>query len=154
MTAIAAATADVVVVGGGIIGCAIVWQLAQRLPRTARIVLIDRGPIAGATSGSCMGHLMVTPDDAQEYAFSHASVQLWRELQDQQGGFDYNPTGARTSPTIQRTSRCSPICRRSLLPAATEPRSSTNSNCANLSRGSRMTCPGPCSTLAMVSCCR
>lgn len=94
MTAIAAATADVVVVGGGIIGCAIVWQLAQRLPRTARIVLIDRGPIAGATSGSCMGHLMVTPDDAQEYAFSHASVQLWRELQDQQGGFDYNPTGA------------------------------------------------------------
>lgn len=86
--------ADVVVVGGGVIGCAVVWQLAQRLPRTVRIVLIDRGPVAGGTSGSCMGHLMVTPDDAQEYAFSHTSVQLWRTLQEQQGGFDYNPTGA------------------------------------------------------------
>ncbi len=87
-------TADLLVVGGGIIGCAVAWQCAQQLPPSTRIVLLDRGPIAGATSGSCMGHLMVTPDDAQEYAFTHQSLQLWRELQDQEGGFDYNPTGA------------------------------------------------------------
>ncbi|MBL8751708.1 MAG: FAD-binding oxidoreductase, partial [Planctomycetes bacterium] len=87
-------TADLVVVGGGIIGCAVVQHLAQLLPSSTRIVLLDRGPIAGATSGSCMGHLMVTPDDAQEYAFTARSVQLWRELQQQEGGFDYNPTGA------------------------------------------------------------
>jgi glycine/D-amino acid oxidase-like deaminating enzyme len=87
-------TADFVVIGGGIVGCAVAWQLCPRLPRTARVVLLDRGPIAGATSGSCMGHLMVTPDDAQEYAFSHGSVQMWRELHEAQGGFDYNPTGA------------------------------------------------------------
>jgi D-hydroxyproline dehydrogenase subunit beta len=87
-------TADVIVVGGGIIGCAVVWQLAERLPSTARIVVIDRGPIAGATSGSCMGHLMVTPDDAQEYAFTKTSLDLWRTLHEQEGGFDYNPTGA------------------------------------------------------------
>ena len=87
-------TADLVVVGGGIIGCAVVHHLAQLLPRTTRIVLLDRGPIAGATSGSCMGHLMVTPDTPQEYAFSATSLRLWRELQDVEGGFDYNPTGA------------------------------------------------------------
>ncbi|MBL8734752.1 MAG: FAD-binding oxidoreductase [Planctomycetes bacterium] len=87
-------TAEVVVVGGGIIGCAVTWQLANLLPAGTRIVLLDRGPIAGGTSGSCMGHLMVTPDDAREYAFTHESVRLWRELQEQQGGFDYNPTGA------------------------------------------------------------
>lgn len=87
-------TADLVVVGGGIIGCAVVHHLAQLLPRTTRIVLLDRGPIAGATSGSCMGHLMVTPDTPQEYAFSATSLRLWRELQDAEGGFDYNPTGA------------------------------------------------------------
>jgi glycine/D-amino acid oxidase-like deaminating enzyme len=41
-----------------------------------------------------MGHLMVTPDTPQEYAFSATSVRLWRELAELQGGFDYNPTGA------------------------------------------------------------
>jgi glycine/D-amino acid oxidase-like deaminating enzyme len=87
-------TADLVVVGGGIIGCAVVQHLAQLLPPSTRIVLLDRGPIAGGTSGSCMGHLMVTPDDAQEYAFTAHSVRLWAELQEQEGGFDYNPTGA------------------------------------------------------------
>jgi D-hydroxyproline dehydrogenase subunit beta len=87
-------TADLVVIGGGIIGCAVVQHAAQLLPPSTRIVLLDRGPIAGGTSSSCMGHLMVTPDDAQEYSFSATSVRLWRELQQQEGGFDYNPTGA------------------------------------------------------------
>ncbi len=89
-----AETADLIVVGGGIIGCSVVHHLAQLLDRSTRILLLDRGPVAGATSGSCMGHLMVTPDDAQEYAFTARSVQLWRELNERQGGFDYNPTGA------------------------------------------------------------
>lgn len=89
-----AETADLIVVGGGIIGCAVVQHCAALLPKSARLVLLDRGPIAGATSGSCMGHLMVTPDDAQEYAFTAQSLRLWRELHEQQGGFDYNPTGA------------------------------------------------------------
>ncbi|MFN7670426.1 MAG: NAD(P)/FAD-dependent oxidoreductase [Planctomycetota bacterium] len=89
-----AETADLIVVGGGIVGCAVVQHCAELLPRDARIVLLDRGPIAGATSASCMGHLMVTPDDAQEYAFSATSVKLWAELEEREGGFDYNPTGA------------------------------------------------------------
>lgn len=85
---------DIVVVGGGIIGCSVVYQLTRTLPASTRIALLERGPIAGATSGSCMGHLMVTPDNAQEYALSATSVALWRELQEQHGGIDYNPTGA------------------------------------------------------------
>ncbi|MBX3462096.1 MAG: FAD-binding oxidoreductase [Planctomycetes bacterium] len=87
-------TADLVVVGGGIVGCAVVHQLAQVLPASTRIVLLDRGPIAGATSGSSMGHLMVTPDDAAAYALTSASVRLWRELQAETGGFDFQDTGA------------------------------------------------------------
>lgn len=87
-------TADLVVVGGGIVGCAVVHHLTQLLPRTTRIVLLDRGPIAGATSGSSMGHLMVTPDDAQAHALTAASVRLWRELQARRGGFHYAATGA------------------------------------------------------------
>ncbi len=87
-------TADLIVVGGGIVGCAVVQHCAELLPASTRIVLLDRGPIAGATSGSCMGHLMVTPDDAQQYAFTAQSLRLWRELEQRQGGFDYNATGA------------------------------------------------------------
>ncbi len=89
-------SADIVVIGGGIVGCAVTMSLSRALPQ-ARIVLLDRGGIAGATSGSCMGHLMVTPDDAQHYALSAQSVALWRTLADEArelGGFDYNPTGA------------------------------------------------------------
>jgi len=85
--------ADIVVIGGGIVGCACVRELARQW-REARIVLLDRGPIAGGTSSSCMGHLMVTPEDAQRYAFSHKSVELWRELHLEAGGFDYAATGA------------------------------------------------------------
>jgi len=87
-------TSDIVVVGGGVIGCAVVQHLAALLPRDTRITLLDRGAIAGGTSGSSQGHLMVTPDCAQEYAFTHTSVRLWADLQEQEGGFDYNPTGA------------------------------------------------------------
>lgn len=87
-------TADIVVIGGGIIGSSVVYHLAQLLDPSTRIVLCDRGAIAGGTSSCCMGHLMVTPDNAQEYAFTKTSVELWRELNEQVGGFDYNPTGA------------------------------------------------------------
>ncbi|MGE3174975.1 MAG: NAD(P)/FAD-dependent oxidoreductase [Planctomycetota bacterium] len=89
-------SADVVVIGGGIIGCACALHLARALP-DARIVVVDRGAIAGATSGSCMGHLMVTPADDEHYRLTSASVRMWRELHDEYrdlGSFDYNPTGA------------------------------------------------------------
>lgn len=86
-------SADVVVVGGGILGCSVALHVARAMP-TAKVLVLDRGPIAGATSGSCMGHLMVTPDTPAEYALSHRSVRLWAQLQEEIGGFDYNPTGA------------------------------------------------------------
>jgi glycine/D-amino acid oxidase-like deaminating enzyme len=87
-------TFDLVVIGGGIIGCSVVQHAAQLMPPSTRILLLDRGPVAGGTSGSCMGHLMVTPDTPQDYAFTKTSIDLWRELQEVEGGFDYNPTGA------------------------------------------------------------
>ncbi len=87
-------TADIVVIGGGVIGSAVVYHLSRLLDPSTRIVLCDRGPVAGATSGSCMGHLMVTPDPAQDYAFTKTSVELWGQMNEELGGFDYNPTGA------------------------------------------------------------
>ena len=87
-------TADIVVIGGGVIGSSVVYYLTQLLDPSTSIVLCDRGPVAGATSGSCMGHLMVTPDSAQDYALTRTSVSLWAQLNEELGGFDYNPSGA------------------------------------------------------------
>jgi len=87
-------TADIVVIGGGVIGTSVVYHLSRLLDPSTRIVLCDRGPVAGATSGSCMGHLMVTPDTAQDYALTKTSVDLWGRMNEELSGFDYNPTGA------------------------------------------------------------
>lgn len=88
-------TTDIAVIGGGIVGCAVVQQLTELLPRSTRIILLERGSIAGGTSGCCMGHLMVTPDNAQEYALTANSLRLWRELAERApGAVQWNPTGA------------------------------------------------------------
>lgn len=67
--------ADVIVIGGGIIGAACAWRLAQC---GKRITLIDdrRG---GATAAG-MGHLVCMDDDPAELRLSARSLALWREL--------------------------------------------------------------------------
>ena len=79
-------TADIVVIGGGIIGSSVVHGLVQLLEPSTRIVRCDRGPVAGATSGACMGHLMVTPDDERAYALTKTSVDIGREWHERFGG--------------------------------------------------------------------
>lgn len=82
---------DVVVVGGGIVGCATTYYLARAGLRT---LLLERDAIAGATSGCCMGHLMVVPDPLVLHRLTRASVALWSELAGQLGTFELAPTGA------------------------------------------------------------
>ncbi|MGH2469864.1 MAG: glycine oxidase ThiO, partial [Chloroflexota bacterium] len=49
-----AETFDVAVIGGGIIGCAIAWELARRGPR---VVLLERERLAAGASGAAAGML-------------------------------------------------------------------------------------------------
>ena len=63
---------DVVVIGGGIVGCAVTYWLARAGLST---LLVERDGIAGGSSGSCMGHLMMMPDPADMYRLSHRSVE-------------------------------------------------------------------------------
>lgn len=68
-------SADAIVIGGGIIGAACAWRLAQS---GKRITLIDdRGP--GATAAG-MGHLVCMDDDPAELQLSAWSLSLWRAL--------------------------------------------------------------------------
>jgi glycine oxidase len=76
-------TPDVLVIGGGVIGCAIARELAG--PR--RVVLVDRGPIGGEASSAAAGVLAVASgdDDGARLALRTASLALFPDLADALG---------------------------------------------------------------------
>ncbi len=84
------ASPDVVVIGGGIIGCAVAYFLSSA---GVKVCLVDRQGIAGGTSGCCQGHLMVTPSPAYFLTMTRASVSLWRALRQTLPDFEFRDTG-------------------------------------------------------------
>jgi len=81
---------DVVVIGGGIVGCAAVYFLARSGLRT---LLVERDGITCGTSGSCMGHLMMMPGPDDVYHLTRRSITLWKQLYRDVGGFAMNECG-------------------------------------------------------------
>lgn len=69
-------TADVVVVGGGIIGCAVAAELAAR---GAAVALVERDHLAAAASGRNHG-LIFRPEDSAVDGLARASLAMYREL--------------------------------------------------------------------------
>ncbi|MFJ3481914.1 NAD(P)/FAD-dependent oxidoreductase [Pseudomonas sp. NPDC090202] len=67
--------ADVIIIGGGIIGAACADELANH---GLRILVLDAGRPAATAAG--MGHLVVLDHSPAELALGEYSVQLWREL--------------------------------------------------------------------------
>ncbi|HEU5001256.1 MAG TPA: FAD-dependent oxidoreductase, partial [Actinomycetota bacterium] len=92
-------TADVVVVGGGIIGCATAAELARA---GAAVVLVERGPIAAGASGRNHG-LIFTPEDPGLRALAGASMARYRELAAESSqvgiGLDAEPVGLLVAVT-------------------------------------------------------
>jgi len=71
-------TADVVVVGAGIVGAAVARALVVG---GARVVVVDRREAAGGTSGSGEGNLLVSDKGpGPELAMAQRAVQLWPAL--------------------------------------------------------------------------
>ena len=69
-------TFDVIIVGAGIVGAACAAECARgRL----RVLVLDRGPIGGGTTGAGMGHLVVMDDSEAQFALTAFSCSLWRE---------------------------------------------------------------------------
>ncbi|HSX59167.1 MAG TPA: FAD-binding oxidoreductase [Tahibacter sp.] len=65
---------DVLVVGGGIVGCAI----AERLARDGvAVCLVERDTLGGAATAASMGHLVVLDDDPEELSLSAYSCARW-----------------------------------------------------------------------------
>ncbi|MGX1880778.1 NAD(P)/FAD-dependent oxidoreductase [Streptomyces sp. NPDC055287] len=88
-------TCDVVVVGAGMVGAACALYAARAGLRT---VLVDRGPVAGGTTGAGEGNLLVSDKEpGPELELALLSGRLWRELAAAEPGFrsavEYEPKG-------------------------------------------------------------
>jgi D-hydroxyproline dehydrogenase subunit beta len=70
---------DVIVVGAGIVGAACAAECARN---DLKVLVVDRGPIGGGTTGAGMGHLVVMDDSEAQFALTAYSCSLWRKLAD------------------------------------------------------------------------
>ena len=70
-------TADVVIVGAGIVGAACAGELAAR---GLRVAVLDVQGIGGGATAAGMGHIVVMNDSPAEFALSRYSRDLWLEL--------------------------------------------------------------------------
>ena len=68
---------DVIVVGGGIVGCACAYYLSQSFKR---VLVIEPGPVGGGATAAGMGHIVVMDDSPAQFALTHYSQQLWNGL--------------------------------------------------------------------------
>ncbi|MER6789660.1 FAD-binding oxidoreductase [Streptomyces sp. NPDC000658] len=69
---------DVVVVGAGMVGAACALYAARA---GLEVILVDRGPVAGGTTGAGEGNLLVSDKEpGPELELALLSARLWREL--------------------------------------------------------------------------
>ena len=75
-------TADVVVIGGGIVGVSTAWFLAKQ---GVDVVLCEKGHIAGEQSGRNWGWVRVQGRDTREIPMMLESLKIWEGLEDEIG---------------------------------------------------------------------
>ncbi|WP_371668152.1 FAD-binding oxidoreductase [Streptomyces sp. NBC_00289] len=93
-------TCDVVVVGAGMVGAACAFYAARA---GLDVVVVDRGPVAGGTTGAGEGNLLVSDKEpGPELDLALLSARLWGELARELGpAVEYEPKGGlvvATSP--------------------------------------------------------
>ena len=70
---------DVIIVGAGIVGAACARECARG---KLKVLVVDRGPLGGGTTGAGMGHLVAMDDSEAQFALTSYSCSLWHELAD------------------------------------------------------------------------
>src|SRR3974390_740489 len=68
---------DIIIVGAGIVGAACAAECARN---DLKVLVVDRGPIGGGTTGAGMGHLVVMDDSEAQFALTAYSCSLWQKL--------------------------------------------------------------------------
>lgn len=97
---------EVVIIGGGVIGCSIAYQLARR---NAKTVLIEKGDIASEGSGYSSGGIRQIGREDAEFGLMADSVKIWRGLEDEinqdfglvRGGNLYVAQEERDTPMVR-----------------------------------------------------
>ena len=75
-------SADVVVIGGGIVGVSTAWFLARQ---GVNVVLCEKGHIAGEQSGRNWGWVRIQGRDTREIPMMQAALEIWDSLQEATG---------------------------------------------------------------------
>jgi glycine/D-amino acid oxidase-like deaminating enzyme len=85
-------TWDVVIVGAGMVGAACAYYAAAA---GLSVALVDRGPVAGGTTGAGEGNLLVSDKQpGPELDLALLSLRLWRELAEElPGALEYEAKG-------------------------------------------------------------
>jgi glycine/D-amino acid oxidase-like deaminating enzyme len=58
---------DIVIVGAGIVGAACAAECARA---GFKVLVLDRGPVGGGTTGAGMGHIVVMSDSEAQFALT------------------------------------------------------------------------------------
>ncbi|MFC4010292.1 NAD(P)/FAD-dependent oxidoreductase [Nonomuraea purpurea] len=81
---------DVIVVGAGVVGAACAYYAARA---GLDVTVLDRGPVAGGTTGSGEGNVLVSDKEpGPELELAVLSNRLWRDLAGH-GGFEFEAKG-------------------------------------------------------------
>jgi sarcosine oxidase, subunit beta len=86
-------TADVVIIGGGIVGCTTAYNLALR---GVRVVLLEKDDIAQEASGRNRGNVRVQLRHRLELPIVLEALELWKQADDELGA----PTEFRTTGNL------------------------------------------------------
>ena len=71
---------DVVIIGGGIVGCACAFYLARE---GLRVQLVERGPLGSGASQAGMSHVVTWEEPEMHLRLARASRQLYEQLQEE-----------------------------------------------------------------------
>src|SRR6201998_938133 len=69
--------ADVLIVGGGIVGAACALELAKA---GLRVAIVEERFISAGATGASMGHIVVMDDSEAQFSLTRYSQVLWDEL--------------------------------------------------------------------------
>jgi glycine/D-amino acid oxidase-like deaminating enzyme len=83
------ATADIVIIGGGIIGANIAYQLAMR--GTTNVTILERDELSSGSSGRATGGLRQQFADEVDIIFSRESIRFYEQFTDGRSTTISNP---------------------------------------------------------------
>ena len=76
-------TADVVIIGGGVIGVSIAYHLAMK--RVGRIILLEKGQLGEGSTSRCVGGIRTQFSTEVNILFSLESIKTFERFEEELG---------------------------------------------------------------------